>query len=148
MKYLVHLCLIFVAFYGNAQQSKQKDKYEILQKREVTNRAIKNYDIISETNCYMDEYIIILGSGGLISGKQKYIERYKNDTIGYYVRKPITVKVSKSDTLAIENGQWVYIDKGIQQLGGDYTAQWRKILDVWKIQGEVYVQLWHKEHDK
>ncbi len=145
MKHILVCLPIFAVFHGNAQQSMQKDKSEILQIRKANNKAIKDYDIISETNYYMDDYVIILGKGGLISGKQNYIERYKNDTIGFYVRKPKTVTVSSADTLAIEKGRWIYFDKGKQQFGGDYTAQWRKILGTWKIHGEVYVQLWDKK---
>ena len=147
VKYALASLLLLATFHGKAQSTLEKDKLQINQIRTATNKAIKEYDLAAETKYYLDDYVIALGSGGVITGKQNYIKRYTGDTIGYYIRTTQNIKINSNGKVAIENGQWVFIHYCVQQLGGDYTAQWRKIAGEWKIQAEVYVQLWDKKRN-
>lgn len=64
-----------------------------------------------------------------------------------YVRTPTRIEISSYLPRAAEFGDWVgnwTSDKGSIEVGGSYSASWRKVDGAWKIQSEIFVTLFCK----
>lgn len=138
---LLLLCIIF-SLTSYAQHKDPVAVNAIKKIRALTNNAIQEFDMITETRYYTDDYVITTGEGRHIGSVSEYIEAYKNDTTSLYVRTTDDVQISSDGSLAFETGHWIEKEKGISYYNGRYTAQWKKIKGVLKVRSEIYVTLW------
>jgi ketosteroid isomerase-like protein len=110
--------------------------------RQASNEAIARQDVEGISSFWLDDYVVIRGSGVIERGKEanetnwKRVFREAPQT--YFERIPSEIIVSKNDSdLAWETGEW----KGLNTYskGGRYSAQWKKKDGQWKLQAELFV---------
>jgi ketosteroid isomerase-like protein len=112
--------------------------------RQTSNEAIARHDVDGIANCWLDDYVVIRGSGVIENGKEANIKEWKRIFMEtpqtYFERIPSEIIISKNNAdLALESGEW----KGVNTYskGGRYSAQWQKKDGEWKIQAELFVAL-------
>jgi ketosteroid isomerase-like protein len=117
--------------------------------REGSNQAIANHDAEQIAATLDEDYQLTAGNGDFFHGTPaQKLEAWRDvfsrfdDVI--YVRTPDTVEVSRYLPLAFELGNWTgswSTEHGIKELGGRYSASWRKVSGHWKIRAELFVTL-------
>lgn len=117
--------------------------------REGSNQAIANHDAEQIAATLDEDYQLTAGNGDFFRGTPaQKLEAWRDvfsrfdDVI--YVRTPDTVEVSRYLPLAFELGNWTgswSTEHGIKELGGRYSASWRKVSGHWKIRAELFVTL-------
>jgi hypothetical protein len=99
-----HILLLFVLTFTDylafAQKINATEINKIETIRHLTNKALKEFNITEETNYYTDNYCITTGLGNTVVGKDNYINYYKDDKSGLYIRTPKEITISSLDTLA------------------------------------------------
>ncbi|MGY8986360.1 MAG: nuclear transport factor 2 family protein [Sphingomonadales bacterium] len=113
--------------------------------REASNQAIKDHNL-EAVNSFIDEdYVITISSGLIERSKEEHTVSFKAHFNNFpdvvYIRTPSEVNVSASHPLAFETGNWVGTRKGLE-IGGQYSAQWRKVEGYWKIHSELFTALY------
>lgn len=116
----------------------------IRQARQSSNEAIKNRDVERISTFWVDDYVVIRGSGVIAAGKEtneaEWRRIFKDAPKTYFERIPTEILISNHNPdLAWETGIW----KGFNTYskGGRYSAQWKRKDDEWKIQAELFVAL-------
>jgi ketosteroid isomerase-like protein len=139
--------IMFVIFMVSFQFAlcQTKSEEELIRKaRQASNEAIARKDAEGISMFYLDDYVIIRGSGVIERSKEeskaswKQIFREAPET--YFKRIPSEIIISKNNSdLAWESGEW----KGFNTYskGGRYSAQWKKKNGEWKLQAELFVAL-------
>lgn len=126
------------------------EKDTIAEIRAQSNEAILDHDVDGIASSFDETYQITTGSGLLFHGdaqteKQNWAEHFAQLSDVVYVRTPTTINVSTYLPRAAESGKWVGTwtsDKGPIEVGGSYSASWRKVDGLWKIQSEMFVTLY------
>jgi hypothetical protein len=144
---LVCLLLAQVAMSDSAS-----DEEAIAAIRAASNQAISRHDVAGITSSLDAEYQINTGSGNLYHGSpemeaENWAQHFRDFGDVDYVRTPATIEISSYLPRAAESGQWVgtwTVDGEVFEVGGSYTASWRKVDGVWKIQSEIFVSLYCK----
>lgn len=138
------LFTIFFTSFQIAYAQNQTDEELIRKARQNSNKAIANRDIEGIANFWMDDYLVIRGSGSIEYGKETNIISWKKMFLEtpqtYYDRIPSEVVISNNNPdMAWESGVW----KGFNTYskGGRYSAQWKRKDGEWKIQAELFVAL-------
>jgi len=146
---LVTITVAWVLFAEIARSDIDSDKEEIASIRAASNEAIRRHDIDGIVTSLDDRYQINTGSGLLFHGdpeteKENWAEHFSQMNDVVYVRTPTRIEVSSYLPRAAEFGDWVgnwTTDKGPIEVGGSYSASWRKVDGAWKIQSELFVTL-------
>ena len=138
------LLTLVVCFTTNAQSNHQKDAEQIKLLRNDLNKAIANHHTDDIANFIWDDYSIVRGNSTQAFGKEAVLRDWKklftdNKEVNY-IRIPTEIKISINDTLAWETGTW----QGFHTYskGGNYSAQWKKKNNIWKLQAELFVALY------
>lgn len=125
--------------------SQTKNEEESIRKaRQTSNEAIARQDIDGISKFWLDDYLVIRGSGTIEQGKEANIINwkalFKEAPKTAFERFPSEIIVSKNNPdLAWESGEW----KGFNTYskGGRYSAQWKRKDGEWKLQAELFVAL-------
>jgi ketosteroid isomerase-like protein len=125
--------------------SQTKNEEESIRKaRQTSNEAIARQDIDGISKFWLDDYLVIRGSGTIEQGKEANIINwkalFKEAPKTAFERFPTEIIVSKNNPdLAWESGEW----KGFNTYskGGRYSAQWKRKDGEWKLQAELFVAL-------
>ena len=135
--------IFFVSFQSTYAQN-LNDKELIWKARQSSNEAIAKRDVEGITKYWLDDYVVIRGSGVIEHGKEtnkkNWDSIFKETPKTYFERKPSEVIISKNNPdIAWETGVW----KGFNtySMGGRYSAQWKRKSGEWKIQAELFVAL-------
>ncbi|TAH14262.1 MAG: nuclear transport factor 2 family protein [Sphingobacteriia bacterium] len=140
---MIFFILLLLSFHSAFSQNIQEEEL-ISKARQYSNEAIAKRDIEDITKYWLDDFLIIRGSGIIVIGKEAskadWINGFKETPQAYYERIPSEIIISKSNPeLAWETGNW----KGFNTYskGGRYSAQWKKKEGEWKLQAELFVAL-------
>ncbi len=135
--------LFFISFQFAYSQN-QNDEELIRKARQSSNEAIAKRDVKGITKFWLDDYLVIRGSGTIKQGKEanktNWGKIFKETPQTYFERFPREIVISKNNPdMAWESGEW----KGFNTYskGGRYSAQWKKKDGEWKIQAELFVAL-------
>ncbi len=138
------LITIFLISFQFAWSQNQKDEELIRKSRKSSNEAIEKRDVEGIIKFWLDDYLVIRGSGVIEQGKEankiNWLKTFKETPKTYFERIPSEIIISKNNPdLAWESGIW----KGFNTYskGGRYSAQWKKKDGEWKIQAELFVAL-------
>ena len=122
----------------------QTEEELIRKTRQTSNEAIAKRDVDGIAKFWVDDYVVIRGSGVVTRGKEPNKTEWKRifteTPQTYFERLPSEIIVSKNNpNLAWETGEW----KGFNTYskGGRYSAQWKKKDGEWKLQAELFVAL-------
>ena len=142
MKRLLILAFLFTFQYAYTQD--KTDEELIRAARQGSNEAIAQQDVEGIVKIWVDDYVVIRGSGVIQPGKEankaNWIRIFKETPKTYFERTPAEIIISKNNPdIAWETGIW----KGLNTYssGGRYSAQWKKKDGEWKIQAELFVAL-------
>ncbi len=135
--------LFFMSFQFSFSQTKN-DEELIRKARQTSNEAIAKQDVDAISTFWLDDYLVIRGSGIIEQGKEANIinwrKIFKKTPKTSFERIPSEIVISKNNpAIAWESGKW----KGFNTYskGGRYSAQWKKKDGEWKIQAELFVAL-------
>ena len=139
------ICLLFFAMSFHAAFSQTPLDEELIRKaRQASNQAIARMDVDAVTKFWLDDYVVITGSGVVKTGREFNKEDWKKliqeNPKMYFERITSEIIISKNNPeLAWESGVW----KGFNTYskGGRYSAQWKKKDGEWKLQAELFVAL-------
>jgi len=138
------LFTIFFISFQFAYSQNQNDKDLIRKARQTSNEAIVRQDVDGISKFWLDDYLVIRGSGVIEQGKEanktNWRRTFKETPKTYFERIPSEITISKNNPdIAWESGVW----KGFNTYskGGRYSAQWKKKDGEWKIQAELFVAL-------
>ena len=139
--------VLFAIFFISckfAYSQNQNDEELIRMARQSSNEAIAKRDVDGITKFWLDDYLVIRGSGTMEYGKEanktNWRKIFKETPQTYFERFPSEIVISKNNpNLAWESGEW----KGFNTYSkvGRYSAQWKKKEGEWKIQAELFVAL-------
>ena len=142
MKSLLITVFFFSFQFAHSQNS--NDEAIIRNARQSSNESIAKRDVAGITKFYLDDYVIIRGSGAIETGKENsnktWDMMFKETPKTSFERIPSEVIISKQNPdIAWESGIW----KGFNTYskGGRYSAQWKRKNGEWKIQAELFVAL-------
>jgi hypothetical protein len=144
--------VVCLGFSVTTYADSSTDEDRIAEIRAKSNQAIQDHDA-EEIVSYFDEtYQITTGSGLLYHGdreteKGNWAEHFAQLSDVVYVRTPTNIDVGSYLPRAAESGKWVGTwtsEEGPIEVGGSYSASWRKIDGHWKIQSEMFVTLYCK----
>jgi ketosteroid isomerase-like protein len=131
-----------------AAQTPAEAERAIRDQRAAFNRAIAATDLPAIAAVLADHVQMITGSDSIhVAGKQAHLDRwaegFKDPNRLVYVRIPTKVTVSPLLPIALETGHWRGATAGATKdwIGGDYTAKWRRIDGVWRVEVETYVTM-------
>lgn len=141
-----NFCLFFLllCFYSvSAQTGRQTDIATIKAEREASNLAIAAHDVDEIAKHWLADFVQVRGNSAHLTGKDKVILAWKqifreNPKI-VYVRNPTDIQISDDGGLAWETGKWIGINSSSK--GGSYSAMWKKVAGLWKLQAELFVSL-------
>ncbi|HRI79742.1 MAG TPA: nuclear transport factor 2 family protein [Cyclobacteriaceae bacterium] len=135
---------IFCLSFQFAFPQTQNEENLIRKARQSSNEAIANRNVEGLSKFWLDDFVIIRGSGVVEVGKETntaaWRKIFKETPQTYFERSPSEIIVSKNNPdLAWEGGTW----KGFNAYskGGRYSAQWKKKNGEWKLQAELFVAL-------
>lgn len=135
--------LFFISVHFAYSQNKSDEAF-IRKARQTSNEAIARQDVDAISNSWLDDYLIIRGSGAIEYGKEanktNWNRIFKENPKANFERIPSEIIISKNNPdIAWESGVW----KGFNTYsnGGRYSAQWKKKDGEWKIQAELFVAL-------
>ena len=122
----------------------KSDEELIRQARKTSNEAIAMKDVDGISKFWLENYVVIRGSGAVQLGKEANKKEWKTifaeSPETYFERFPSEIIISKDNAdMAWETGEW----KGYNTYskGGRYSAQWKKNNGEWKLQAELFVAL-------
>lgn len=140
----VILCILLYMPIHVAFSQAQNDEQVIRKARQTSNEAIVRQDVETVTSFWLDDYVVVRGSGVIVAGKETnkadWKRIYQETPKTYFERIPSEIIISKNNPdLAWESGVW----KGFNTYskGGRYSAQWKKKDGEWKLQAELFVAL-------
>lgn len=128
------------------------DAAQIVRLRAASNAAIAAHDVDGLAACVTSDVCVTTGSGQVCIGQAAMRDRFDElfarlaDVV--YLRMPEKIEVSAAAPLACEQGLWVgrWTEAGVAvQVGGSYTAMWRRDEAGWRIRSELYVLLQRSE---
>ena len=142
MKKILITLLLFSFQFAFCQN--QSDEELIRKSRKISNEAIEKRDMEGIIKFWLDDYLVIRGSGVIEQGKEanktNWIRTFKETPKTYFERIPTEIIISKNNPdLAWESGTWKGFDT--YSKGGRYSEQWKRKDSEWKIQAELFVAL-------
>jgi ketosteroid isomerase-like protein len=142
-RYLFVLFILLCSQPLFAQTHAARDEAQIRAARKESNKAIADHNAEGLVQYLLPNYSIVTGRAGHASGRDSMVVFWKRtfaempDVV--YVRTPGEVIISKNDSLAWESGKWQALHS--YSKGGNYSAMWRKVDGIWKIEAELFVSL-------
>lgn len=149
-KIIFSFILVFYVQISVAQASKHKDVALIKAARQASNHAMAKNDMVALSSHFMDNIIVITGSG---------VSMISKDTVAAKLRRqleqsadvnfrliPADILIGDKGDLAFETGKWLgakKIDPKQKIVGGNYSAMWMKRDGIWKLRSELFVSLNH-----
>ena len=135
--------ILFMSFQFVFSQTINEE--ELIRKaRQSSNEAIARRDVDEISKFWLDDYLVVRGSGVIEQGKEankaSWRKIIKESPQTYFERFPSEIVISKNNPdLAWESGEW----KGhnTYSKGGRYSAQWKRKDGEWKLQAELFVAL-------
>lgn len=138
------LFIVFVVSFQFVYAQNEVDVDLIRKSRQLSNEAIVKQDIDGISKFWLDDFLIIRGSGVVEQGKEankiSWVNLFKETPKTYFTRTPTEIIISESNPdIAWETGVW----KGFNTYskGGKYSAQWKRQNGEWKLQAELFVAL-------
>lgn len=139
--------ILFAIFFMSFQFvfSQTKNEEELIRNaRQTSNEAIARHDVDGISKFWLDDYLVIRGSGVIEIGKEankiNWRNTFKETPQTYFERFPSEIVVSNNNpAIAWESGKWEGFNT--YSKGGRYSAQWKKKDGEWKIQAELFVAL-------
>jgi ketosteroid isomerase-like protein len=142
---MIAAALMIIAQSGAASMPAEAEQ-QIRAQRTAFNRAIAAADLPAIAAVLADNVQMITGSDSVhVAGKQAHLDRwaegFKDPNRLVYVRTTDRVTVSPLLPIALETGHWRGAAAGTEKdwIGGDYTAKWRRVDGVWRVEVETYV---------
>jgi ketosteroid isomerase-like protein len=139
-------CLAFVGRGQMAATQPSADEPMIREARARSNAAIAAHDPVAIAREWMEDVHVVSSTSAQVAGRQANQERmtaqFKSRPDTIYIRKPGTIDIYSSWSVASERGEWTgrwTEPDGPLEIGGTYLAQWRKVEGRWLIQAELYV---------
>jgi ketosteroid isomerase-like protein len=122
----------------------KNDELLIRKARQTSNEAIARQDVDGISKFWLDDYLVIRGSGTIEQGKEANITNwkalFKEAPKTSFERFPLEIIISKNNPdLAWESGEWK--GSNTYSKGGRYSAQWNRKNGEWKLQAELFVAL-------
>jgi ketosteroid isomerase-like protein len=137
------LPVLFFFLLGAHCTRAQSAEAQIRANRAASNAAIALYDVEGIVRDMLTNYSIVTGRGQHIEGRDSVLAFWRKAFIAMpgvvYLRTPVSIVISKNDSLAWETGQWVA--QHSYSGGGNYSAMWRKTDSSWKLAAELFVSL-------
>lgn len=139
--------LALCASMVGAQTASQDDAAAIRAARSAQNAAMAAGDVERAAAFWTEDVTIRRALGTGLNGREAYraiqVAAPIPDTVMVYQRTATDVTVSARWPLAFETGTWGgrIGGKGIEVIGGRYSAQWVKRDGRWLIRAEVFVAL-------
>lgn len=125
------------------QDKKQESISLIKTLRATSNECIARHDADGLSGSYLDDFVIIRGNGSHLTGRDSVMviwkQMFKSNPEVTFVRIPSTIEINDQNLMAWETGTWTGINTYSQ--GGNYSAMWRNINGIWKLQAELFVAL-------
>ena len=121
----------------------QSAEAQIRAARTASNEAISRHDADGIVRDMMPDYSIVTGRGQHVQGKDSlrvfWQETFKIMPGVVFRRTPVSIIISRNDSLAWESGHW--IAEHSYSKGGNYSAMWRKTGNSWNLAAELFVSL-------
>lgn len=122
--------------------------HPVAEARSAFNQAIREKKTGPIKRLLVEDVVLVTGSdSGVISGRDAQVEvwreDFKNTARLVFVRTPRCIAVSDIEPIATEIGTWVgrpELPSG-DEIGGDYTAKWRKVGDKWLLEAEIFTTM-------
>jgi ketosteroid isomerase-like protein len=140
---IILITVLLMSFQSVFSQVRS-DEDLIRSARKTSNEAIARQDVEGFSKFWLDDYVVIRGSGVIEQGKEankaNWMKIFKEAPQTKFERFPSEIIISKNNPdLAWESGEW----KGFNTYssGGRYSAQWKKKDGEWKLQAELFVAL-------
>ena len=138
------LFTIFFISFQFAYSQNQNDAELIRKARQSSNEAIAKGDVEGIIQFWLDDYVVIRGSGVIEHGKETNKTNWKRlfteTPKTYFERISSDIIISKNNPdIAWESGIWNGYNT--YSNGGRYSAQWKRKNGEWKIQAELFVAL-------
>ncbi len=134
--------LFFLMFVTRCAMAQPADA-QIRAARTASNEAIARHDAAGIVRDMLANYSIVTGRGQHVAGRNSVFafwqKTFKVLPGVVYFRTPLSIVISKNDSLAWETGQWRA--EHSYSRGGNYSAMWRKTGNSWKLAAELYVSL-------
>jgi ketosteroid isomerase-like protein len=138
------LLTIFLISFQYAFSQNQGNEELIRKARQSSNEAIAKRDVEGMIKFWLEDYVVIRGSGVIEHGKEanktNWMRIFKETPKTYFERIISEIIISNNNPeMAWESGVW----KGFNTYskGGRYSAQWKRKDGEWKIQAELFVAL-------
>ena len=135
--------LVFTFLISSQYIFAQDDVAAIKAARLASNAAIARHDVDGIAKDWLPDFVITRGSGISMSGRDTIIASwkalFKTSATVAYVRTPTSIIVGDTGIMAWETGDWTATNS--YSSGGKYSAMWRKVDGVWKLQAELFVSL-------
>jgi ketosteroid isomerase-like protein len=137
------ITILFISVLYESSQTPNEE--ELIRKaRQTSNEAIARKDLEEIARFWLDDYVVIRGSGTIEQGKEankkEWTRLFKENPQISFERIPNEIIISKNNpNLAWESGEWQGFNT--YSKGGRYSAQWKKKDGEWKIQAELFVAL-------
>jgi len=139
----IFFSILFLSSHLACSQAHHEEEL-IRKSRQTSNAAIARQDVDAIASFWLEDYVVIRGSGVIEHGKEanktEWRKIFKEAPQTYFERLPSEIIISKNNgDLAWESGVW----KGFNTYskGGRYSAQWKKKDGEWKLQAELFVAL-------
>lgn len=144
---MLRLILIFtlvLSFQLLSDQDKKQDNIAIIKSlRIASNASIAKHDVDGISKYWLDDFVQIRGNASHLTGKDTIVaswkEMFRTNPDVLYIRNPREIIIGDNDLMAWETGKWIGINS--YSKGGNYSAMWRKIDGIWKLQAELFVSL-------
>lgn len=141
---IIMFTIFLMSFQSAISQPKNDEELLIRKARQVSNEAIARQDVDGISKFWLDDYVVIRGSGVIEQGKEvckkSWIKMFKETPQPNFKRFPSEIIISKNNPdLAWESGEWEGYNT--YSKGGRYSAQWKKKEGEWKLQAELFVAL-------
>ncbi len=119
----------------------------IIQQRDLFNKAISNADLKSIASILSESVILVTGSNSeMFNGKQAQLDIWesgfkKGGDRDIYLRTTDCVSISDLGYMAIEYGQWKGVRDKTTLYSGSYSAKWRfdNASQSWLLQAEIFM---------
>jgi ketosteroid isomerase-like protein len=137
------LPVLFFLVLATRCATAQPADMQIRAARTASNEAITRHDASGIVRDMLPDYSIVTGRGQHVEGRDSVLafweKTFKVMPGVVYLRAPLTIVISKNDSLAWETGQWKA--EHSYSSGGNYSAMWRKTENSWKLAAELFVSL-------
>jgi len=121
------------------------DEQSVREARDASNQAIADHDAAEVARFLAPDYHIVTSTSAQTAGREEnrasWQEHFDDSPDVIYVRLPDRVRIFTAWAMASERGTWSGSwteEAGRVEIGGDYTAKWRKVSGRWLIQAEIF----------